>query len=288
MSRKEYILSPIESILINKRMPRGFKLELVENLPQNNIKSNNNPLSLQSQKKAFDKTLTFQTNQSKCDYYIKEILSHPISTCFYIRKSSSEPSLIQLEKNVKLGKYKSINELDSDIKKFFLFYFDNFSSNKEIYNKALTLSEHANTILKAIEPQNHSNSNNSKHGSNKVPILNVKNDKPMTTEEKKALGDNIKKLDKEQLKGIVELLKGCINHDNSSKFFMFDIEQLPVRKCRELEAYVRSCLGEAYTDPIAKGKEQEKKDITLSNKKKDTRNDSALSESESDSESESW
>ena len=110
----------------------------------------------------------------------------------------------------------------------------------------------------------------------------------MKTEEKKALGDNIKKLDKEQLKGIVELLKGCINHDNSSKFFMFDIEQLPVRKCRELEAYVRSCLGEAYTDPIAKGKDQEKKDVTVSNKKKDTRNDSALSESESDSESESW
>ena len=58
MSRKEYILSPIESILINKRMPRGFKLELVENLPQNNIKSNNNSLSLQSQKKTIYKSDT--------------------------------------------------------------------------------------------------------------------------------------------------------------------------------------------------------------------------------------
>lgn len=288
MSRKEYILSPIESILINKRMPRGFKLELVENLHQNNIKTNNNLQSFQSQKKSLDKPLTFQTTQSKCDYYIKEILSHPVSTCFYIRKSSSEPSLIQIEKNVKLGKYKSINDLNSDIKKFFLFYFDNFSSNKEIYSKALTLSEHANNIYKTIEPQNHSNTINSKHGANKVSMLNVKSDKPMTTEEKKALGDNIKKMDKEQLKGIVELLKGCINHDNSSKFFMFDIEQLPVRKCRELEAYVRSCLGEAYTDPVTKVKESEKKDIILSNKKKDIKNDSALSESDSESESESW
>ena len=277
MSRKEYTLSALESLLINKKMPKGFKLELADNVSFNSSKYSNNNITSQSiPKRQTEQPLSFPTPQSKCEYYIKKLVNHHLSTAFYIRKSTSDPSLIQIEKNVTVGKYKSLSELDADIKKFFLFYFDNYSNNKELYSKASALSDYALSILKSIEPHLASQSVKT----HKMPLLNVKNDKPMTTEEKKDLGDNIKKLDKIQLKGIVELLKESINHDNNSKYFMFDIDQLTVRKCRELEAYVRGCLKGNYTE-TPKPKEAEKKT--------EAKNDGMSDESESESdESESW
>lgn len=278
MSRKEYTLSALESILINKKMPKGFKLELADNISSS--KYSNNNLTSQSISKRQNEPLNLPTPQSKCEYYIKKIVNHNIATAFYIRSSSSDPSLIQIEKNVTVGKYKSLSELDADIKKFFLYYFENYSKNKEVYSKASALSDYALSVLKTIDP--HLASQSAK--SHKMPLINVKNDKPMTTEEKKDLGDNIKKLDKMQLKGIVELLKESINHDNNSKYFMFDIEQLTVRKCRELEAYVRGCLKGNYTE-TPKPKEEEKKTET----KNVNNNDGMSEESESESdESESW
>lgn len=278
MSRKEYTLSALESILINKKMPKGFKLELADNISSS--KYSNNNLTSQSISKRQNEPLNLQTPQSKCEYYIKKIVNHNIATAFYIRSSSSDPSLIQIEKNVTVGKYKSLSELDADIKKFFLYYFENYSKNKEVYSKASALSDYALSVLKTIDP--HLASQSAK--SHKMPLINVKNEKPMTTEEKKDLGDNIKKLDKMQLKGIVELLKESINHDNNSKYFMFDIEQLTVRKCRELEAYVRGCLKGNYTE-TPKPKEEEKKTET----KNVNNNDGMSEESESESdESESW
>lgn len=281
MSKKEYTLSALESILINKKMPKGFKLELADNVSFTAAKSFNNTSAQSIQKRQNEQNLTFSTPQSKCEFYIKKIVSHHLSNTFYIRKSPSDPSLIQIEKNVTVGKYKSLAELDADIKNFFLFYFDNYANNKELYSKASALNDYAVTILKSIEP--HLASQNVK--SHKMPIVAVKNDKPMTTEEKKDLGDNIKKLDKIQLKGIVELLKESINHDNNSKYFMFDIEQLPVRKCRELEMYVRGCLKGNYTE-TPRPKEDEKKTEA---KNVNSNNDGMSEESDSESdESESW
>jgi hypothetical protein len=33
----------------------------------------------------------------------------------------------------------------------------------------------------------------------------------------------------------------CINQNNN-EIFEFELDQLPTRKCRELEAYVRKCI----------------------------------------------
>ena len=283
MSRKEYTLSALESILINKKMPKRFKLELADNISSNASKYSNNNLTSQSvSKRQNEQPLNLPTPQSKCEYYIKKIVNHHISTAFYIRSSSSDPSLIQIEKNVTVGKYKSLAELDADIKKLFLYYFENYSKNKEVYSKASALRDYALSVLKTIDPHLASQSVKT----HQMPLINVKNDKPMTTEEKKDLGDNIKKLDKMQLKGIVELLKESINHDNNSKYFMFDIEQLTVRKCRELEAYVRGCLKGNYTETPKSKEEEKKKEATNVNS---NNNDGMSEESDSESdESESW
>ena len=67
-------------------------------------------------------------------------------------------------------------------------------------------------------------------------------DKPMTINEKNYLGNSIRSLNPEQLKGIVTILSDSMVIDPKSKFFEFDIETLNTRKLRELEKYVKSCL----------------------------------------------
>ena len=66
----------------------------------------------------------------------------------------------------------------------------------------------------------------------------------MSIEEKNSLGNAIRNLNKEQLKGIIKLLSDSkINQAQSgqSKYFEFDIDKLPIKKLRELEKYVNDC-----------------------------------------------
>ena len=64
----------------------------------------------------------------------------------------------------------------------------------------------------------------------------------MTISEKNSLGNSIRSLNPEQLKGIVSILSDSMVIDQKSKFFEFDIETLNTRKLRELEKYVKNCL----------------------------------------------
>ena len=64
-------------------------------------------------------------------------------------------------------------------------------------------------------------------------------------EEKTILGKNIGQLNIEQLKGIIKIIKYNIS-DKKDEFFEFDIDNLSIKKCRELESYVKNCLGEKY------------------------------------------
>ena len=65
-------------------------------------------------------------------------------------------------------------------------------------------------------------------------------DKPMTPQEKQALGMNIRSLSPEQLRGIIDIMRDSCKEQ--SETLEFDIDTLPPRKCRELERYVKKCL----------------------------------------------
>ena len=95
---KHYILTPLESILINKLMPKGFKLETEENI------SLSAPLSSHTSKeqKNNDNSLN-----NKCELFIKKILSNDISEEFY-KRNNSEPSILTIERNIKNNKYDDI------------------------------------------------------------------------------------------------------------------------------------------------------------------------------------
>ncbi|CDW80723.1 UNKNOWN [Stylonychia lemnae] len=66
------------------------------------------------------------------------------------------------------------------------------------------------------------------------------NDRPLNPEEKDLLKYLIVRLTPEQQRGIIDLIKDTINK-NADEVFEFELDQLPIRKCRELDAYVKSC-----------------------------------------------
>ena len=57
------------------------------------------------------------------------------------------------------------------------------------------------------------------------------------------MGNAIRNLNKEQLKGIIKLLtdKGLQCKNGNNQYFEFDIDKLSNKKLRELEKYVQSC-----------------------------------------------
>lgn len=60
-------------------------------------------------------------------------------------------------------------------------------------------------------------------------------------EEKTQIKNNIQYLTNQQQQGIIELVKDCINQ-KSGHVFEFELDQLPVEKCRDLEKYVSNCM----------------------------------------------
>jgi hypothetical protein len=73
-------------------------------------------------------------------------------------------------------------------------------------------------------------------------------DKPMSINEKNNLGANIRTLNPDQLRGIIAILSESNSVEQNLRYFEFDIENLPVRKLRELEKYVKNSLQSSNTN----------------------------------------
>ena len=65
-------------------------------------------------------------------------------------------------------------------------------------------------------------------------------ERPMGFLEKKQLCQNIKKLEPKYLKGVLDIVKECM--DIKGEELEFDVEKLPPRVARDLDKYVKNCL----------------------------------------------
>ena len=226
----KYILSPLESILINKQMPKGYKLETEENL------------SLSASLSSYIPNEYKNNDNNKFDLFIKKILNNDISKEIYNRMNLSEPSIITIEKNIKNNKYKNVNEIYNDLKKTLQFYLDNYKNDENLSNNISKLNEYIDKNYKSIMSL--------VINENLEKALKTENNTPMTLDEKKALGENIGKLNIEELKGIIKIIQNHTVRDKKVKYLEFDIDKLSVKKCRELESYVRACLGNQYNEVL--------------------------------------
>ena len=287
----QYILTPLQSILINKIMPLGFKLETEENIlksleipknqgkkykqsrnKDNSGKSNNrNAVGQKKRNQGLNNLDNIPPNISqeiykiyrKCKNGLDKIKESKYALHYYQSRDPEVPCLANLEKKVNNYEYKNLYDFQMDGRKIWYHYFD-LDPNDERTKK---MSEDWEKICTDLESQNIEMSVNSiKKRTDKIqkdlseykeyggitkenlpaPIKktnqqNSEHNKPMTVEEKNQLGNNIRTLNKEQLKGIIKIL----NENNSvpkSKYFEFDIDKLPNKKLRELERYVKECL----------------------------------------------
>ena len=78
------------------------------------------------------------------------------------------------------------------------------------------------------------------------------NEKPMTLQEKKNLGQNIRNLPAQYLRGVWEIVNDGVLNQHKEEL-EFDIDTLPVKKCRELERHVNALMRK-NENKDAKGK----------------------------------
>ena len=285
-----YMLTPLQSILINKKMPFGFKLETEENIlksletsknstkkvkntsnhKENGGKSNNRngKISKKPKNQNFGNIDNIPNNISpeivgifkKCKKGLEKIKESKYCNKYYQSNNPEIPCLANIEKKVNNYEYQTLFDFEMDVRKIWFHYFE-INKYDEITKK---MSEDWEKICTDLDAQNNEMTmNNIKKRTDKLqkelddfkdlskdslpaPVKKVNqqnndHNKPMTVEEKNQLGNNIRTLNKEQLKGIIKIL----NENNSvpkSKYFEFDIDKLPTKKLRELEKYVKECL----------------------------------------------
>ena len=300
----EFMLTPLETLLINKLMPFGIKLDTEDNIlksieqskpvlkkhkvtskysepshkytkKKSELNSNKNSLNNSEYNNEYlDKNI----NQAKinackkCEKALKKLKEQENAEFFYNNNINSNDTLTltQIERNIKNYYYNNLYEFIMDLRKLWSYYFQNYSNNAEIYSKTCKMSEASEKIYKEfnLKPEdktemyeNNISSINKRIQNLKDGIYDIKqapkdriinnkkqnsinNETPMTLDEKNALGNAIRGLNKEQLKGIIKLLTNSSYDQKQSgqnKYFEFDIDKLPIKKLRELEQYVKDC-----------------------------------------------
>ena len=318
----QYMLTPIESILLNKAMPKGFKFETEENLlksidtiknqaKKNKLSSkygdtsrraklskkcanensesnhNDNYPNSNNVKKSLKKNSSQNNNSKnnnmlnqvspevykvmmKCHQGLEKLKSNPNASFFYMVKEPGEMSLATIEKKNANYEYKNTYDFSMDLRKLWANNFQLHAKNPEIYQKTLKMSELSEQIIKELEnvPDEKADDISSikkrteklkreigeykDHGNIKEAVpapvkknSNQNNDnRLMTLEEKNQLGNQIRTLNREQLRGIIKILSDPANDtQQKSKYFEFDIDKLAPKKLRELERYVKSCIN---------------------------------------------
>ena len=289
----QYILTPLQSIILNKKMPFGFKLETEENILKSLETSKNQTKKYKNSSKNKERatkdthrnggTIPKKRNQNinsgdnnrpsnltpemfnlhkKCKKGLEKIKECRYSNLYYQSNNPDVPCLANIEKKVNNYEYKNLYDFIMDVRNIWGYYFK-LEQNNDITSK---LSDEWEKICGELDNQNNDVSvKNIKkrteiiqkeldeykdYGTTKenlpapVKKMNQQNNeynKPMTVEEKNQLGNNIRSLNKEQLKGIIKILSES-NSVPKSKYFEFDIDKLSTKKLRELEKYVKECL----------------------------------------------
>ena len=242
-------------------------------------KKNINNNKIEDNINTYNNNVKILSTEEKCQLCFNEIIKYPLSKLF-LNTSSILPSLTLIEKNIKNNKYITYQDFQKDLREVWVYYFHHYTTNPDIYKKTFQMSEYAEQVYNKIDNMkfisikktnnkdlNHitNNMNLVEKGMNEFNnqnnlytdllynhIINKNNnsliyknhisDKAMTHEEKNALGNAIRNLNKDQLKGIIRILnEKMIENKNGNQYFEFDIDKIPTKKLRELEKYVQTC-----------------------------------------------
>ena len=290
----QYYLTPLQSIILNKKFPHGFKLETEENILKSieiikaqekrhkqSIKNNNQQLGRRSSYKGNNQNskTKYTSNAEKipnnittekfkiykqCLAGFEKLKESKFFQRFNFPYEPGAPCLSAVEKKILNYEYNTLYEFEMDVRNIWNFFF-RMNINDEMAKK---MSEDWEKICTELENPNAEINNlnvkdiKKKLGKIEEDLANYKenrgaelpppptkkanqnndHNKPMTVEEKNKLGNDIRNLTKEQLKGIIKILNESDSYPKT-KYFEFDIDKLSNKKLRELEKYVKDCMN---------------------------------------------
>lgn len=205
----------------------------------------------------------------KCGRILDKVKSQKSANFFF--QTNGNPNLTNVEKQLYAFHYSSLPHFLSDIRRVWKHHFMLMKS-PELYQKALEACQHFEEVVYAEElpltektpkavikepekikepqPKVKKDSNTNKVVGQTAILKQQANEHkpptsifemPMSMNEKNQLGDNIRKLTQQQMKGMLNIVKTHSSTESNSKYFEFDIDTLPTKILRELEIYVRDC-----------------------------------------------
>ena len=319
----QYYLTPLQSILLNKKIPMGFKLETEENILKSiemtkqqekklkQAQKLNQQIGRRSSNKFGQQTKRNNKNintfenipnnisaekyqiYKQCKSGFDKIKESKYFNNYYTSDDPNIPCLSAIEKKINNFEYTSLYLFEMDVRNIWGHYFK-INSNDEISKK---MSEDWERICTELEnPNSELNVDNIKKRTENIkkemekikdnkkntvppPVKNSEknsdnNNTPMTVEEKNQLGNYIRSLNKEQLKGIIRILNDSDSYPKT-KYFEFDIDKLPTKKLRELEKYVKECINinnRNSKNQNANNKNQNAKENTINKNNTSTNN----------------
>ena len=287
----QYYLTPLQSILLNKKFPMGFKLETEENIlksieitkqqekKQKQAQKLNQQIGRRSSNKFGQQTKRNNKNinnfenipnnispekyqiYKQCKSGFEKIKDSKYFNNYYTSDDPNIPCLSVIEKKINNFEYTSLYLFEMDVRNIWGYYFK-INPNDDVSKK---MSEDWEKICTELEnPNSELNVDNIKKRTDNIkkemekikdnkkntvppPVKNSEknsdnNNTPMTVEEKNQLGNYIRSLNKEQLKGIIRILNDSDSYPKT-KYFEFDIDKLPTKKLRDLEKYVKECIN---------------------------------------------
>jgi hypothetical protein len=272
--KNEYYLTPLESIVINKLMPKGFKLDEesvllntkekslspiieIKNLRTKDkkhyslINNNNNIQNINN------KNISFKNgnNHNNNSFHIKNNIQNKLLSIINSIKeiipenknfSLFNNDLLSFEKDILNNKYKSPDKFYSNFEKNFI---QKYSSKDDNLMNNLKLK-----ISVQIDDLNKKNNNNNQiDENNKNKTFNMK--------EKAELANLIRSISEKQLEGIIYLLekKDLIKKEG---YYELDLENMDNTKLNEIDIYVRRCRRSPSYEIPNSYKIQFKKKIT--------------------------
>ena len=318
----QYYLTPLQSILLNKKFPMGFKLETEENivksieltkaqekklkqaqkLNQASGRRSSNKFGQQTKRNSknmnnfenIPNNITAEKYQiyKQCKSGFDKIKESKYFNNYYTTIDPNIPCLAAIEKKIKNFEYSSLYEFEMEVRNIWNHYFK-INSNDEIskkmsedWEKICTELENPNSELNVANIKKRTdnikkewekikdNKKNTVPPPVKTSEKNSDNNTPMSVEEKNQLGNYIRSLNKEQLKGIIRILNDSDSYPKS-KYFEFDIDKLPTKKLRDLEKYVKECINinnKNSKNQNANNKNQNAKENTINKNNPSTNN----------------
>jgi len=196
-----------------------------------------------------EECLTENTEEyKKCEWILGELNKHPSANKFYNLGTASDHGQItgnQIDLNIlgqrlKANAYSTFTEFINDAKNIWANIMSVAEPGTELYNASIEIANYFEGLvshLASIQTKN-SPKNISRRRSREYI------EKPLTSQEKAALKNNIMLLPQDKLQGIIEIVRPVVGSLKGLQTLEFDIDKLPVEITRALDKYVKSHFPE--------------------------------------------